>query len=178
MGLYVPVDATDENRNVRNADGRDEDLELAVRPDLVSLGALRLGRLHVLVDADEVICAHDAEKGQHDDLQGDAGDDGAVAVALQRGVRAAGRCCDAAADGLHDEASDVGREEDARVPDGRDAGRCRAQGEGGVLEREVDGHADECGSEDDGADLQLKGAFVERVLVQQDTTDVAYQQQS
>lgn len=80
---------------------------------------------------------------------------------------------DAAADGLDDEAGDVGGEKDARVPDGGQAGKGRVQGEGNVLEREVDADADKGRAQDDGADLQLKGAFVPRVRGEQDAADVA-----
>jgi hypothetical protein len=43
-----------------------------------------------------------------------------------------------------------------------------------VLERQVDGHADEGWREDDGADLQLEGAVVPGVGVQQDAPNVAF----
>lgn len=80
---------------------------------------------------------------------------------------------DAAADGLHDEARDVGGEEDARVPDGGEARDGGVEREGDVLEREVDADADKGRAEDNGADLQLKGAFVPRVGGEEDAADVA-----
>lgn len=45
-----------------------------------------------------------------------------------------------------------------------------------MLEGQVDGDADEGRGEDDGADLQFKGAFVARVLVEEDSANVAYRQ--
>lgn len=45
--------------------------------------------------------------------------------------------------------------------------------QGDVLEGEVDGDADHGGREDDGADLELEGAAVPGVVVEEDAADVA-----
>lgn len=73
-------------------------------------------------DPDDVVGAERAEGEQHHDLQHDARDDEVVARRQQRGVVPARGGRDAAADGLDDEAREVGGEEDARVPGGRQAG--------------------------------------------------------
>lgn len=169
----LPVDASDKDGQVRQADGDEKDAKVAAAPDGEAVAALGLGAPHPAGDADEVVEPEGAKGGEDDDLQGDAGDDGLVARLLELGLVVAGRGGDAAADGLDDEAGDVGGEEDARVPGGGDAGDGRVQGEGDVLEGEVDADADERRAEDDGADLQLKGALVPGVAVQEDAADVA-----
>lgn len=83
-----------------------------------------LVRLHVLGDADQVVDAHDAKDGKDDNLENDTGNNRSVARLLEVAVGAARRCGDAATDGLDDEAREIAGEEDARVPDGADAG-CR-----------------------------------------------------
>lgn len=128
---------------------------------------------NVLLDAQQVVGAEDAKDGQHDDLQHDAGNDGAVPVPQELLVILAGGGSDAAADALDDEARQVGGEEDARVPAGREAGQRGREVEGDVLEGEVDGDADEGRGEDDGADLELEGAAVPGVGVEQDAANVA-----
>lgn len=137
------------------------------------LGGRGVGAAHVPRRAGEVVGGQGAKDGEDEDLQDDAGDDGAVAVLEQLGVRVAGGGGDAAPDGLDDEAREVGGQEEARVPARRDAREPRVEVQRGVLERQVDGHADEGGREDDGADLQLKGGLVPRVVVEEDAPDVA-----
>lgn len=172
-GGVVPVDASDENDEKGAGDGVAELLKLGVVPQLPAVGALGLGQAHVLAHADIVVGAEDAKDDEHDDLQGHAGDDGAVAALLQLGVGLAAGRGDAAANGLDDEAAQVGGQEDEGVPARADARHGRVEVDGDVLERQVDGDADEGGREDDGADLQLKRAVVPRVGVQLDAANVA-----
>lgn len=170
----LPVNATDKDGHVRRANGHGKDAKLGAAPDGQALGALGLGLAHPARDAEEVVEAEGAKGGEDDNLQGDAGNDGLVARLLQLGLVVACGGRDAAADGLDDEAGDVGGEEDARVPGGGDAGEGRVEGEGDVLEGEVDGDADEGRAQDDGADLELKGALVPGIRGEEDATDVAW----
>lgn len=167
------VDAADKDAHVGRANGGEKNDKVAAAPDAQAVGLSGLGRAHPASHAQEIVEAEGAKDGQHGDLQRDAGNDGLVARLLQLGVVVAGGGGDAAADGLHDEARDVGGQEEARVPDGGQARETRVEGEGNVLEREVDADADEGRAEDDGADLQLKRAIVPRIRGEQDATDVA-----
>lgn len=142
-------------------------------PELPAIGALSLGTSHVLPHANIVVGAEEAKDDEDDDLQRNAGDDGAVAALLELAVGLASGSGDAASDGLDDEAAQVGGEEDDWVPARGDAGDGRVEVDGDVLEGEVDGDADEGGREDDGADLELEGAVVPGVRVKLDATNVA-----
>lgn len=93
---------------------------------------------------------------------------------MQLRVRLARGGGDAAADGLHDEAGQVGGEEDARVPHGPDAREGRVERQGDVLEGQVDGGADEGRGDDDAADLHLEGVLVPGVLVHEGAADVSF----
>lgn len=79
-----------------------------------------------------------------------------------------------APDGLHAQARDVERDEDEGVAVGADARQGRAERETDVLERQVDGDADEGGAEDDGDDLRLERVLVPRVVGERDARRVAW----
>lgn len=168
----VPVDATSQNSRICTHNGIHKLAELGIIPQLQLLVRHRRTVL-MLPPAKEVIRAHDTKEQQHEHLQNHTGNDGAVTVLLQRRLRVSGCGCDAATDGLDDEAGQVSREEDARVPFRLNARQARAEVECDVLESEVDGDADEGRGEDDGADLQLEGALVPGVRVEEDAADVA-----
>lgn len=172
MNNNVPVYTADQDRHIGARDAERKGAKLGVMPQ-GELGGRGVGAAHVPRRAGEVVCGQGAKDGKDEDLQDDAGDDGAVATLEQLGVRVAGGGGDAAPDGLDDEAREVGGQEEARVPMRRDAREPRVEVQRGVLERQVDGHADEGGREDDGADLQLKGGLVPRVVVEEDAPDVA-----
>lgn len=75
--------------------------------------------------------------------------------------------------GLDDQARDIGGEEKEGIPLGGDAGEGRVESEGGVLDDEVDGGAEDGGREDDDADLELEGVAVPGIVVEDDAADVA-----
>ena len=79
-----------------------------------------------------------------------------------------------AADGLHEQARHVERDEDEGVQARAHAREARAEGEAEVLEGEVDGDAEEGWGEDDGADLSLKGVLVPGVGAQGNAGGVAW----
>lgn len=135
---------------------------------------IRGGRTQILAHAKEIVESQPTKDAQNNNLQHDPRDDGIVPSIEKRLVIVPSGCRDAAPDGLDDEAAEVGGQEEARVPDGRDARERRVQGEGDVLQCEVDGDADESRGEDDGADLELEGVLVPGVVVHEDATDVAY----
>lgn len=168
----IPVNATDQNRRISTHDPKHKHPKLSIPPQRQ---LLRLSRTtpQMLPRPQEVIRAENAKDSEDQDLQHYTGDDGAVTVLLELGFRVA--CCggDASADGLDDEAAEVGGEEDSGIPLGRDAGELGAEVEGDVFEGEVDGYADEGGGEDDGADLEFEGGFVVGVVVEEDAADVA-----
>ena len=167
-----PIDASDENGRIGAPNGTHKLAKVAVSPE-GQLGGGRPPGGNVLPLAQEVVSAEAAKDGEDEDLEDDAGDDGAVARLREGGPAAAGGGRDAAPDGLDDEARQVGGQKDARVPRRRQARQGRVEVQRDVLEGEVDGDADEGWGEDDGADLELEGALVPRVLVQQDPADVA-----
>lgn len=134
-------------------------------PELPAIRPLSLRTSHVLPHANIVISAKKSKDDEHDDLQRNTGNDGAVAALLKLAVGLASCSGDAASDGLDDEAAQVGGEEDDWVPARGDAGDGRVEVDGDVLEGEVDGDADEGGREDDCADLELEGAVVPGVGV-------------
>lgn len=142
-------------------------------PELPAISALSLRPRHVLPHANIVIGAKEAKDDEHDDLQCNTGDDGAVTTLLKLAVGLASGSGDTTSDGLDDEAAQVGGEEDDWVPARGDAGDGGVEVDGDVLEGEVDGDADEGGREDDGADLELEGAVVPGVRVKLDATNVA-----
>lgn len=121
--------------------------------------------MHVLAHPEPVIDAQPAEDSQHHDLQADAGDDGVVPAVEQLLVVAPRGGGDATADGLDDQARQVGGQEEAWVPLGVEAREGRVEREGDVLERQVDGDADERWAENNGADLELEGVLVPGVVV-------------
>lgn len=172
-GYDIPVDASDENDEESTRHGIAELLKVGVVPELPAIGALSLRTSHVLPHANIVVGAKEAKDDEHDDLQRNTGDDGAVAALLKLAVGLASGSGDAASDGLDDEAAQVGGEEDDGVPARGDAGDGGVEVDGDVLEGEVDGDADEGGREDDGADLELEGAVVPGVGVKLDATNVA-----
>jgi hypothetical protein len=172
---HIPVDASDQNDKESSGNGIAKLFKVAIMPEPPAIRALRLGTSQPPPHPDIVVHAEGAKDDEHDDLQRDAGNDGLVAALLQLAVGLAARGRDAAADGLDDEAAEVGGQEDDGVPAGLDAGGGGVDVDGDVLEGEVDGDADEGGREDDGADLELKGAVVPGVGVQLDTADVAYE---
>lgn len=79
-----------------------------------------------------------------------------------------------AADGLHQEARHVERDEDERVQARADAGQGRVEGQADVLEGEVDGDAHEGRREDDGDDLGLERVLVPGVVGEGDARGVAW----
>lgn len=129
--------------------------------------------MHVLLHADPVVDPKDTEADQDDDLQRHTGDDGVVPPIEKLLVGRARSGGDASPDGLEDEAREVSGEEDDGVPRGPEPGQGRVEGQADVLEREVDGDADEGRAQDDGADLQLEGPRVPGVAVHQRAADVA-----
>lgn len=133
----------------------------------------RLAAAHPPAHAAVVVGAQGAEAGEHGALQGDAGDDDAVARQQQGRVVEAGGGGEAAADGLQHQARDVGRHEDQRVQARAQARQRRAQRQRDVLQRQVDGDADQRRRQDDGADLRLERARVPRVRVQLHARHVA-----
>ncbi len=170
--LDSPVHATDEDGNVRSRDGPHKLAKLGIVPQRERLPR-RLSGADEPNRSTPVVGAHEAKQGEDNDLESDACDDGLVPRALELAVLVARGGGDAAADGLDDEAGQVGGEKDARVPGGRDAGEVRREVQGDVLESEVDGDADEGRGENDGANLQLEGAVIPGVVVEEDAADVA-----
>ena len=75
----------------------------------------------MLPHADIVIQPHAAKQTQNHNLENDTRDDEVIATVEQLLVVLTGSRGDASADGLDDEAGQVGGEEEARVPLGRDA---------------------------------------------------------
>lgn len=68
------------------------------------------------------------------------------------------RGCQAAANGLDDEAGYVCWTEDKGIQSGANPGEIRVEYAGDSFECEVEGDADDRGRENDGADLQLEGS--------------------
>lgn len=85
------------------------------------------------LDAQEVVDAHHAKEAEDGGLQGDTGDDDAVAREQQLRLVVPGGRGEAAADGLQDQARDVGGDEDERVQARADAREGRVEGQGDVL---------------------------------------------
>jgi hypothetical protein len=171
--LSDTVDAPDQDASVGAQHGVEEDAEPPVGPEGQGLGrgvagAQPAGYAH------EVVGAHSAEAEQDDDLHGDAHDDDAVAGQQEAGVVGAGGGGEAAADGLQHQARDVGRDEDGWVQPRAHTREGRVQRQHHMLEREVDGYADQRWRENDGADLRLEGALVPRVVVQLYAPYIAY----
>lgn len=173
MRRNLPVDATSKDGNESSRDRESKKSEIPALPDPQRL-RVRVSTSHVLPHPQPVIHSEPTKKSQHDDLKANTGDDGVVAAVEELLVVLAGCCGDAAADGLHDQAGQVGGEEDAREPLRLDARERGVEREGDVLEREVDGDADESWPEDDGANLQLKGVLVPGVVVEEDATNVSW----
>lgn len=169
----IPVDASDQDDEVSTRDGIAELLKVGVIPELPPVCALSLRARKPLPHSDIVVRAEDTKRNEHDDLQRNTRNDGSVAALLQLAVGLAAGSCDAATDGLDDEAAQIGGEEDERVPARGDAGDGGVEVDGDVLEGEVDGDADEGGRDDDGADLELEAAVVPGVRVKLDATNVA-----
>lgn len=167
------VDASDENDDESTRHGIAELLKVGVVPELPAISPLSLGSRHVLPHTNIVVSAKEAKDDEHDDLQRNTGNDGAVTTLLKLAVGLATSSGDTTSDGLDDEAAQVGGEEDDWVPARGDAGDGRVEVDGDVLEGEVDGDADEGGREDDGADLELEGAVVPGVGVKLDATNIA-----
>ena len=129
--------------------------------------------VEVGADADPVVCSKDAEAQKNDDLEGYTGDDGAITVSSELGLVVASGSGDTSTDSLDDNAGDVGGEEQAGVPNRRDARERWVEGERDMLQGQVDGDADEGRGEDNGADLQLKGTVCPGVAVEEGATNVA-----
>lgn len=168
-----PVDTPNQDPSIRASHRIAEHPKLAIVPGSQG-GGRRLAARNPLPDPPTVIRAHEPEEAQDSGLQRDAGDDDAVAVQQQLRLVVAGGGGERAADGLQDQAGDVGGHEDERVQAGAEARERRVDRERDVLEREVDRDADERGREDDGADLRLEGVRVPGVLVQEHARDVAW----
>ena len=120
-----------------------------------------------------VIRAHNSERHENHNLEGDARDDGVVPAIQQLAVVAVGRGGERAADGLDEQARDVGGQEDDGVPAGPDARDGRVEVEADVLEGQVDAGADHGRGEDDGADLELEGAAIPGVVAEEDAADIS-----
>jgi hypothetical protein len=142
-------------------------------PQLPAVCALSLRASHVPPHSDIVVDAEDAKDDEHNNLQRNTSNDGAVTALLKLAVGLATGSSNTTSDGLDDEAAEIGGEEDDWVPAGGDAGDGGVEVDGDVLESEIDGDADEGGREDDGADLELEGAVVPGVRVKLDATNVA-----
>lgn len=114
-----------------------------------------------------------SKPGEDRHLQNNARDDDIVPYPQSLRVRLRGGV-DAAADALQDEAEDVEGDEDPGVQAGLQAGQPGADGQGDVLEGEVDAGADEGGRQDEADDLDLEAVQGPRVAVQQEAADVAF----
>lgn len=167
------VDAPDQDARVGAGHGVEEEAEPLVRPQPRRVRAGLAGP-EPAPRPPEVVRAHEPEAQEHDDLQRDADDDDPVADEEQVRVVGAGGGGQGAADGLQDQARHVGRHEDDGVQTRPNAGERRVEREDHVFERQVDGDADQCRREDDGADLRLEGVLVVRVIVQLYAAYVSY----
>lgn len=121
----------------------------------------------------EVVGAEHAKGAKKSSLESNAGDDDVVARVEELGRVAARRSGQSTTDSLQDQTRDVGRDEDERVEPRLDAGDLRVDRQDNMLEREIDGDADEGRAEDDGADLRLECLLVERVVVKLRSGNVA-----
>ena len=160
-----PVDASDQDTCKGSGDGVCEPPELLVEPQCLGLRG-DLIRVNPLPHPDEVVHAGNAEAGQNHNLQTDARDDGPVAAVKKLLIRVAGTGSKCAADGLDEQTRHVGGDEDEWVQVRPDARHGRVETDGYMLERQVDGDADERGGQDDGANLRFEGILVPRVVVQ------------
>lgn len=78
------------------------------------------------------------------------------------------------ANSLHTQARDVEWDKNKGVQIGADARQGRVEREADVLERQVDGDADEGRAEDDGDDLGLEGMLVPGIVGERDACGVAW----
>lgn len=162
------VDAPDQDAEVGAQDGVEEQAGPPVAPEGEGAGGqdVFLATLERAAHPHQVVRGHGAEAEQDGDLEGDADDDDAVAGEQQGGVVGLGRGGEAAADGLQDQARDVGGDEDERVQPRPDARERRRKRQHRVLERQVDGDAQQRRRQHDAADLQLEAVLAERVRVE------------
>jgi hypothetical protein len=110
--------------------------------------------------------------GENDHLEDDTRDHevGAEILCARARLR---RGCQTAASALEAQRYDVACDEDVCVPSGTEPRPRSAECEGDVLESEVYAGGDECGGDDEQADLDLKTDVVVRVLVHHEATVVA-----
>ena len=106
-------------------------------------------------------------------MKNNTGHDNAVPMLQQSQVAAASRRGDAAADGLDNQAGDVGGHEEDGVELWREAAERAVQGADGVFQSEIQADADQAGPEDDGDDLDLEGVGIPRVVGEEDAGGVA-----
>ena len=66
---------------------------------------------------------------------------------------------------MEDEREQVTEDEDPGVEFGSYPGVVTADGQDEVFEREVDAGGDECGSNDETADLNIEAGVIERIIV-------------
>lgn len=169
------VDAADEQAGIGNAHCPQERPELLVDEQRgASLVLSRDGTTPKGSSRPEQVISSQAAKHKQDDhLKNNAGHNNAVPMLQQSQVVAASRRGDAAADGLDDQAGDVGGHEEAGVELWREAAERAVQGADGVFQGEIQADADQAGPEDDGDDLDLEGVSVPWVGGEEDAGGVA-----
>lgn len=167
--LRDTVDASGEDAN----EGDDNGTHEAAEGCLVEECDCLFGELvTAAVGADCVLDEEVAKEGEDDNLEDDTGNHEVRTDVLQAGS-IVGRGCNTTTRSLEDEREDVTSDEDVCVPGWAEAGPRLAEGEGDVLESEVDTGGDEGRRDDETADLDLEAKFIEGVLPQQDASDVA-----
>ena len=168
----LPIHASKQNAKVGDREREEEELELAA---IAQLASSRVERVAVAVDFDGEVGDQSAEAEHGDDLEDEAGD-GDFGAGVERwpaAIVVARRGRQPAAGALQRHTDDVARDEDPRVPRGRQTAEVGAEGEADVLERVVDPAGVECGSDGEQDDGEQEAGKVEGVVVEHQLRNVA-----
>jgi hypothetical protein len=173
--LSDSVNAADEQAGIGNAHCPHEHPELLV--DEQCGASLVLSRHSTTLERaprpEQVISSQAAKHKQDDYLKHNTRHNNPVSMLQQSQVGPASRRGDAAADGLDDQAGNVGGHEEDGVELWREAAERAVQGADSVFQGEIQADADQAGAEDDGDDLNLEGIGVPGIVGEEDAGGVA-----
>lgn len=135
MGGSIPINASNKKHRIRRSNGIHKYSKLFVLPQGKNLRTDLL-RLHPdpLLHPRGIIQRGEPEHHKYNDLQTDTRDDDSVSVLEQCEIRLARAGGQPAADGLEEQAGNIGGDEDGWVERGSDAGEGRVQRQTDVFE--------------------------------------------